>query len=297
MLLRLPDRQPGPGAARAGPAGAGTAGEELRGLGRRSPWLPARSRLTPAPRPRPQGARAFRAHHHGRGRHAGPHLSGRLLFRRRRAPAPPLLQRPSGPSQAENSPQRPRAARRPHAGNLVLEPKGKAKMSQSLRLSLLFLLTLPVRLGAEPDATYQPLAFLAGHCWKGSFQGAAKLTDEHCFSWVYDGRFLRDRHVVRGEGQPDRKGESIYFWDSAAQRLEYLYIEDAGGLSRGLVTSEGKALVFPTTPFVSKGTAMNYRSRWERSAENAYEVSTEFEKDGSWVPGFKLHMERSGKAE
>ena len=33
---------------------------------------------------------------------------------------------------------------------------------------------------------YQPLAFLVGHCWRGTFPGG-KVTDEHCFSWVYGG--------------------------------------------------------------------------------------------------------------
>ena len=83
---------------------------------------------------------------------------------------------------------------------------------------------------AHPDAAYQPLAFLADHCWKGAFPGGR--TDEHCFTWIYDGKFLRDRHIVRAEGKPDALGESIYLWDSAAKRLEYLYIESDGGLDR-----------------------------------------------------------------
>ena len=74
--------------------------------------------------------------------------------------------------------------------------------------SLLLLSTLAAgAAAAEPPTPYQPLAFLAGHCWKGSFPGG-KLTDEHCFSWIYDGKFLRDVHTLRGAGRPDAQGES-----------------------------------------------------------------------------------------
>jgi hypothetical protein len=74
---------------------------------------------------------------------------------------------------------------------------------------LLLLPCFPCFAAADAQAVYQPLAFLAGHCWKGSFPGG-KQTDEHCFTWIYEGKFLRDRHTVHGEGQPDSLGESIF---------------------------------------------------------------------------------------
>jgi hypothetical protein len=77
--------------------------------------------------------------------------------------------------------------------------------------------------GADaPVAGYEPLAYLVGHCWRGSFPGST-VSDEHCFSWVYGGKFVRDQHVVHhGDGKPDELGESIYVWDAATRRLEYL---------------------------------------------------------------------------
>ena len=83
-------------------------------------------------------------------------------------------------------------------------------------IALVLLLPLVATLAAaDVQSAYQPLAFLAGHCWKGSFPGGHR-TDEHCFSWIYDGKFLRDRHTVRSEGQPDALGESISCNPSAA---------------------------------------------------------------------------------
>ena len=101
---------------------------------------------------------------------------------------------------------------------------------------------------AVPGSTispYQPLAFLVGHCWKGTFTNS-EVTDEHCFSWVYGDKFVRDQHVVhRANGKPDDRGESIYLWDTAAGQLQYLYIESGGGFSRGTVAADQNASYFP----------------------------------------------------
>src|SRR3569623_1224459 len=62
----------------------------------------------------------------------------------------------------------------------------------------------------------RPLEFLVGNCWRGTFPGSPQ-TDEHCFEWVFDRKFVRDRHVVRG-GQP-YGGETIYYWDVQQKRV------------------------------------------------------------------------------
>jgi hypothetical protein len=138
----------------------------------------------------------------------------------------------------------------------------------------------------------QPLAFLIGHCWKGSFAGDARATDEHCFSSIYGGRYVRDEHVARREGRPDAFGESIYLWNSAARQLEYFYVESAGGFIHGTVTVEDGVLVFPAAAFIEQGESMNVRSRWQRAGDDSYDVVTEFQVKDRWVPGFSLHMQR-----
>ena len=150
----------------------------------------------------------------------------------------------------------------------------------------------PAATAPQAADPYQPLAFLIGHCWKGSFAGDAHVTDEHCFSRVYGGKFVRDEHVVHREGRPDAFGESIYLWNSATGQLEYFYIESAGGFLRGTVTAEDGALVFPAAGFVEKGESTNVRSRWQRAGDDAYDVVTEFQVKDRWVPGFSLHMQR-----
>jgi hypothetical protein len=137
----------------------------------------------------------------------------------------------------------------------------------------------------------QPLAFLAGHCFKGEV-AAGKDTDEHCFSWLYGGKALRDVHTVRGLGHPDYVGESTYYYDSGAKRIEYLYIENAGGVMRGTVEPGDGALVFPPTTYVANGQAMTLRVRWTLQG-NGYEAWSEAQDNGGWATMFKVRMSRS----
>ncbi|MBS0378943.1 MAG: hypothetical protein JSS29_10700 [Proteobacteria bacterium] len=168
----------------------------------------------------------------------------------------------------------------------------KARALPALSLGLLL---CPAAQSLEAAPPYAPLAFLAGSCWKGTFPKST-VTDEHCFSWIYGGRFLRDRHVVHREGKPDDRGESVYVWDAVRHELRYLYIESAGGFAEGTVTAEDGVLVFPATRYTEGGEDQTYRSRWRRQGPDAYEVVTEFKAGEAWQPGLTVRMVRSREA-
>jgi hypothetical protein len=144
---------------------------------------------------------------------------------------------------------------------------------------------------AAPMGDLKPMAFLAGHCWKGAFPGGQQ-TDEHCFSWLYDGRALRDTHTVRTPGKPDYVGETTYFANSATKVVHYVYIENQGGISLGTVESADDALVFPATEFVADGEPMTYRVRWTRVGNDAYEAWSEASSPKGWSTMFKLVLRR-----
>jgi hypothetical protein len=144
---------------------------------------------------------------------------------------------------------------------------------------------------AEPQELLKPMSFLAGHCWKGSFPEGQK-TDEHCFAWMYGGQVLRDTHTVREPGKPDYVGETTYYVDSAARRVEYLYVENFGGSSRGSVEGGADALVFPDGRYTGDGQTMTYRARWTRQGEQAYEAWSEAQTPKGWATMFKLVMRR-----
>ena len=146
---------------------------------------------------------------------------------------------------------------------------------------------------ADTPSPYAPLAFLAGHCWQGELPGGKKDVDTHCFRWVYGGdKFVRDVHTVRGEGHKDYVGESIYYWDGVAKKLQYLYFENSGGSSAGTVEVTENALVFPPTTYQENGKTQTYRSRWTRSGSDAYDVVTEFKKEDGWKTVWTVHMSR-----
>jgi hypothetical protein len=145
---------------------------------------------------------------------------------------------------------------------------------------------------AQPQEAFKPMAFLAGHCWKGDL--GKDQTDEHCFAWMYGGTALRDTHVVRTPGKPDYVGESTYYYDSARKRIEFVYIENAGGVSRGTMEPGADVLVFPPTQYVNGGNVLTYRVRWTPIDGKSYEAHSEMQSaDGAWKTQFKVVLKRT----
>lgn len=159
-----------------------------------------------------------------------------------------------------------------------------------MRPLLMLLLLSSTTVQAAPAEALQPMAFLAGHCWKGDFPGG-KQSDEHCYQWIYDGHALRDVHTVRSPGKPDYVGETIYYYDSAAKQVAYLYVENGGGYSRGTMTPTATGLQFPETQYVNAGKSLTYRVTWTPSGD-AYEAHSEMFIKDKWVTQFKLVLKR-----
>ena len=162
------------------------------------------------------------------------------------------------------------------------------------------LMVLAAGLAAAPVASpetpltpeLEPLAFLAGHCWGGPFPDG-KATDEHCFEWVYDGRFLRDRHIVRGGKKPYR-GETLYYWDATGKAITYVYFNSDGGVSRGTATAEGDTLVFPSERHTFEGGAtVEYGTTWKREGDDRYVAITRELKDGQWREAWRVNFKRA----
>ncbi|QJR15899.1 hypothetical protein [Usitatibacter palustris] len=133
------------------------------------------------------------------------------------------------------------------------------------------------------DPALEPLAFLAGHCWKGTLPGTSD-TDEHCYSWIFDGKYLRDRHVVRRGDKAVYEGESVYFWSGESKRIEYFYFTAAGGHATGHMIPEADALSFPAAKLVMPTRSVGFRSKLKRVGDDGYEVFREYETDKGWMP-------------
>ncbi len=141
---------------------------------------------------------------------------------------------------------------------------------------------------ADTPPPLAPMSFWAGHCFKGDFPDG-KRSDEHCFAWVFEGKVLRDRHVVRTPGQPDYVGETVYVWDSTVGRITYLYYENAGGISVGVATPTADGMDFPPASYAAPGEkSLTYRARWTRQGSDAYEAFSEAQNGEQWVPMWKM---------
>lgn len=132
--------------------------------------------------------------------------------------------------------------------------------------------TLASQAGEAPQkgGPLQAFAFLAGSCWEGRFPNK-ETTDEHCFEWLHDGAFLRDRHVVRGDATP-YSGETTYAWDAQAGRIVYWYIASTGSFSTGTAEARGDAIVFPESHVSSRGEVMEILNTWTRTGRDTYHV-------------------------
>jgi len=155
----------------------------------------------------------------------------------------------------------------------------------------MLLLLIPGVALAAPTGGLSAMAFLAGHCWKGTFADG-KQVDEHCFSWLYDGKALRDVHTVRAPGRPDYVGETTYYWDSGAKRVEFLYVENLGGISKGTMQAAEGVLTFPPTQYVAGGESMTYRVRWTRLDDSSYEAWSETQAGEGWKTMFRMVLRR-----
>ena len=121
----------------------------------------------------------------------------------------------------------------------------------------------------QPHAVdFRPLEFLVGSCWIGTFPDGKK-TDEHCFEWVFDRKFIRGRHVVRG-GAP-YQGESLYGWDPAAKQLSFWYWNSDGLVTTGRVEYTPEGIVFPERYSTAKG-EVELKAVWSRAGADSYRV-------------------------
>ena len=138
-----------------------------------------------------------------------------------------------------------------------------------------------------PD--FRPLEFLVGDCWVGTFPDG-KQTDEHCFEWVYDRKFIRDRHVVRN-GKAPYAGETLYGWDAKAKRLAFWYWNSDGEVMVGTVEYRGDSITFPTRYETDKGT-IELRATWTRTGPDSYRVEHSQRAGEAWKPLWGMELRR-----
>jgi hypothetical protein len=144
-----------------------------------------------------------------------------------------------------------------------------------------------------PVEAFAPMSFLAGSCWKGAFKDRPSVTDEHCFEWVYGGKFLQDKHVVRGDSLP-YEGQTMFAWNSQAKRVVYWYIALPGFYSTGTVDAKDQRIMFIDDLHEAAG-RRDLRSVWVRTGAETFSVRTEDHTGGTVKELWSMEMRRVKK--
>ena len=145
------------------------------------------------------------------------------------------------------------------------------------------------------NSQLSPLAFLAGSCWRGTFPDGRR-TDTHCFTSLYGGAFVRDRHVVEGGPQP-YSGETLYRWDAESRAIRFDYYASDGSHSGGAALPAANGLVFPEESYrTADGSPMLIRSSWSRDGDDVYVVLSEAREGEAWRRLWQMRMVRTGPA-
>jgi len=167
-------------------------------------------------------------------------------------------------------------------------------MRMNAILSLLAAAVSPAAPALALAAELEPLAFLVGSCWRGTFPGTTH-TDTHCFTVLPGGRHIRDRHIVEGAPSP-YGGETIYRWDSETRRIRYDYYASDGGYSTGVAEPTTTGIDYPEEAYLgASGRRLTLRNRLTRE-ENAYLGRSEMRRDGEWRELWTIRFERIGAA-
>lgn len=168
--------------------------------------------------------------------------------------------------------------------------------ARSAALAAVTLLAIASPAAAQADAAdaarLEPLAFLVGSCWKGTFPDGV-ATDEHCYEWMLGGEFVRDRHVVLGQGDGPYHGETVFGWDPEAEAIVYWYFNGHGDVATGRVEPDGDRLVFPERVVTEEG-VRELRTIWSRPATDRIAVVVEETRDGAWTELWSMTMGRQG---
>jgi hypothetical protein len=155
--------------------------------------------------------------------------------------------------------------------------------------AMLGVLACPV-VADEMAERFEPLAFLAGHCWQGEFPGG-KSTDRHCFEWVWDRAHLRDVHVVTG-GETPYCGETLYSWDAELDRIAFRYFNSVGGVSEGILLVGPEGIRSPEERYRDASGERVFRSTLVPMDADHYRTRVEQHKDGEWQETWVVDFSR-----
>lgn len=150
---------------------------------------------------------------------------------------------------------------------------------------------------SEADKVFQALKPLVGQSFKADFpQGG--MSDEHIYSAVFDGKFIRDVHYVRNqEGKVVYEGETIFARDPENDTVVWWYWNSTGGYLTGTVVLEDGKLLVVGDNHGPENQTQKVRSYLSQIQAKGYQTTAYFWKDEAWVEQWtmKFQVQKSDK--
>jgi hypothetical protein len=143
----------------------------------------------------------------------------------------------------------------------------------------------------RPFAALEPLI---GHCWRAPI--GEKMHDLQCYEWMFDGKFVRNTHVVL-DPAPVYSGETIFRFDPDAKRIGFHYFTSTGALSQGHVEPSENGYLVPESHVGADGTRTELRSRFDHLDASHFRVRTEVLKGEVWgINGERIYTRADADA-
>lgn len=134
----------------------------------------------------------------------------------------------------------------------------------------------------------EPFERLVGTVWIGAFPDGS-LTDEQEFEWVYEGRFLRNRHRVKdAAGIVVYEGETIYAWDVSSETVVWWYWNATGGFVTGTLAQTEAGWSFAGANHAPAPQPEKVKGLFRFTAEDAWESVSYFQTDEGWKERFTM---------
>lgn len=157
----------------------------------------------------------------------------------------------------------------------------KSNLSLVIRVTSAALLVTVAHAAAQNRDAMAPFGWLrdlAGACW-ASEQADGTPIDIQCYE-VQFGRFLRGTIEIHGDTRPKLRGDSVWSWDAAKQRIALVSWATIGPINSSEAYFDGDLVRFPIAR--RDGSLPEMRRTWRRVDADSFVVTVERNSDGDW---------------
>lgn len=150
--------------------------------------------------------------------------------------------------------------------------------------ALIILIAITPISGLYGQSSFSGIEQLVGHCWQAPFADQKKH-DTHCFEWMYGQSFIKDQHLVCGDGA-NYAGMTIY--SSADNRVKYRYFNSLGGISDGEVKTHNAELLFPEEIYKNGSEQQIFSTKWKLLSDSYISIMSQIMADGISKPIWEM---------